>query len=118
LPGINVGGKTGTAQVIAKEKVRTKEHQDHGWFISFAPLHTSEKPEFAAVVLTEHGGQGGHASAPKSRMINAEYFSKKLGHRIIPELADKSDQGQVAQAQKPSAQKPGRTAARVEPSRH
>ena len=94
LPGINLGGKTGTAQVIAKEKVRTKEHQDHGWFISFAPLHTSEKPEFAAVVLTEHGGQGGHSSAPKSRVINAAYFSKKLGRPLLPELAAKLDSAQ------------------------
>jgi penicillin-binding protein 2 len=85
LPELNVGGKTGTAQVIAKEKVRTKEHQDHAWFVSFAPLHTA-KPELAAVVLTENGGQGGRASAPKSRMINATYFSKKLGRPVLPEL--------------------------------
>ncbi|HEV8483074.1 MAG TPA: penicillin-binding protein 2 [Blastocatellia bacterium] len=117
LPGINVGGKTGTAQVIAKEKVRTKEHQDHGWFISFAPLHTSEKPEFAAVVLTEHGGQGGLTSAPKSRMINAEYFSKKLGHRILPELAAKPDPGKLSQAPKTPAPNPGRAVARVEQGR-
>lgn len=83
---LNVGGKTGTAQVIAKEKVRKKEHRDHAWFVSFAPLHTEEEPEFALVVLTENGGFGGRASAPKARMIHAAYFSKKFGRPVIPEF--------------------------------
>jgi penicillin-binding protein 2 len=95
IPGLNVGGKTGTAQVIAKEKVRTKAHEDHGWFISFAPVHTGEKPEFATVVITENGGQGGRASAPKSRMMNAVYFSKKLGHQVLPELVAKLENTQT-----------------------
>jgi penicillin-binding protein 2 len=86
LPGIDIGGKTGTAQVIAKEKARGKQLQDQSWFISFAPLHTGEKPELAVVVVTEHGGQGGKASAPKARMINAAYFSKKLGRQLLPEV--------------------------------
>lgn len=88
---LNVGGKTGTAQVIAKEKVRKKEHRDHAWFVSFAPLHTEEKPEIAVVVLTEHGGWGGRASAPKAKMILATYFSKKLGRPVIPEYVAKMD---------------------------
>jgi penicillin-binding protein 2 len=89
---LNVGGKTGTAQVIAREKVHGSETKDHAWFISFAPLHTEQKPQLAVVVLTEHGGFGAAASAPKSKMINAVYFSKKLGHPILPELIAKNEQ--------------------------
>jgi penicillin-binding protein 2 len=90
---LNVGGKTGTAQVIAMEKAgRGKEHRDHAWFIAFAPLHTNEKPELAVVVLTEHGGFGGRASAPKVKMIMGTYFSKKLGRPVLPELVAKSAQ--------------------------
>jgi penicillin-binding protein 2 len=88
---LNVGGKTGTAQVIAREKVHGSETKDHAWFISFAPLHTDQKPQLAVVVLTEHGGFGAAASAPKSKMINAVYFSKKLGHPILPELIAKNE---------------------------
>jgi penicillin-binding protein 2 len=84
---LNVGGKTGTAQVIAMEKARGKEHKDHAWFISFAPLHTEEKPEIGVVVLTPNGGFGGRASAPKAKMIHAAYFSKKLNRPVIPEMA-------------------------------
>jgi len=88
---LNVGGKTGTAQVIAREKVRGSETKDHSWFISFAPLHTPQKPELAVVVLTEHGGFGARSSAPKSKMINAVYFSKKLGRPVLPDLIAKND---------------------------
>lgn len=83
---INAGGKTGTAQVLAKEKVHTREQKDHSWFISFAPMHTAAKPEIGVVSITEHGGWGAKASAPKVKMIEAAYFSKKLGHPILPEL--------------------------------
>ncbi|HVF90300.1 MAG TPA: penicillin-binding protein 2 [Blastocatellia bacterium] len=89
---LNVGGKTGTAQVIAMEKARGgKEHRDHAWFISYAPLHTQEKPELAVVVLTENGGFGGRASAPKAKMIHAAYFSKKLGRPVLPELVARAE---------------------------
>ncbi|MEK6304292.1 MAG: penicillin-binding protein 2 [Acidobacteriota bacterium] len=83
---LNVGGKTGTAQVIAREKVRTKEHKDHSWFIGFAPMHTDQKAEIGVVAITENGGWGASASGPKVKMIQAEYFSKKLGRPILPEL--------------------------------
>ncbi len=83
---INAGGKTGTAQVIAKEKARGKEHKDHSWFISFAPMHTGQKPEIGVVCITENGGWGASASAPKVKVIEAAYFSKKLGRPILPEL--------------------------------
>jgi penicillin-binding protein 2 len=83
---MNAGGKTGTAQVIAKEKVRGKEHKDHSWFISFAPMHTDQKPEIGVVCITENGGWGAAASAPKVKFIEAAYFTKKLGRPILPEL--------------------------------
>jgi len=94
---LNIGGKTGTAQVIAMEKARGgKEHRDHAWFISYAPTHTNEKPEIAVVVLTENGGFGGRASAPKAKMIFSAYFSKKLGRPVLPELVARSDQQKPA----------------------
>ncbi len=83
---LNIGGKTGTAQVIAREKVRKKEHRDHSWFIGFAPMHTDQLPEIGVVAITENGGWGATASAPKVKMIQGEYFSKKLGRPVLPEL--------------------------------
>ncbi|HEU4390991.1 MAG TPA: penicillin-binding transpeptidase domain-containing protein, partial [Blastocatellia bacterium] len=103
IPEFNIGGKTGTAQVIAKEKARLKSHQDHAWFVSFAPLQTDTKPEIAMVILSENAGQGGRASAPKARAIYAAYFTKKLGRPILPELFAKNDESANA---RPGTSKP------------
>ncbi|MCG5219667.1 penicillin-binding transpeptidase domain-containing protein [Streptosporangium soli] len=52
ISGINVGGKTGTAE--------TAEGQDpHAWFISFAP---AEDPKVAVAVIVESGSAGSDAS--------------------------------------------------------
>ena len=91
---LNIGGKTGTAQVIAREKARGKEHKDHSWFISFAPMHTGVKPEIGVVCITENGGWGASASAPKVKLMEAAYYTKKLGRTILPELVAFNDQAQ------------------------
>ncbi|MEW6129793.1 MAG: penicillin-binding protein 2 [Acidobacteriota bacterium] len=80
---LNVGGKTGTAQVIAKEKAKGKHLQDHSWFISFAPVNEDMKPEFAVVCFTENGGFGAKASGPKAKAIHTAYFAKRDG-KFIP----------------------------------
>ncbi|HJQ26089.1 MAG TPA: penicillin-binding protein 2 [Blastocatellia bacterium] len=82
---LNVGGKTGTAQVIAKEKVRGKEHKDHSWFIGFAPMK-GDKPEIGVVCITENGGWGASASAPTVNYIISAYYSKKLNRQLLPDL--------------------------------
>lgn len=106
---LNVGGKTGTAQVIAMEKSKGgREHKDHAWFISYAPLRTPEKPELAVVVLSEHAGFGGRASAPKAKMIHAIYFSKKFGRPVLPEMEQMLAKNDPSQSQpQPVAAAPG-----------
>jgi len=78
LPGIEVGGKTGTAQASraggdkSSQKGWSREKRDHAWFIAFAPV---DNPEIAIVVLAEHSGQhGGTAAAPIARKVLARYF--------------------------------------------
>ncbi|MFP3867318.1 MAG: penicillin-binding protein 2 [Desulfobacteraceae bacterium] len=76
IPMVEVGGKTGTAQVVALGKQRGKGHrktQDHAWFVCFAPVENSE---IAIAVLVEHGGHGGSAAAPIARQVLATYFRK------------------------------------------
>src|SRR5206468_4496799 len=73
-------------QVIAKEKVRGKEHKDHSWFIGFAPMKTDEKPEIGVVCITENGGWGASASAPTVNKIISAYYSKKLNRQLLPDL--------------------------------
>lgn len=75
IPGFDVCGKTGTAQVASKDKAGSK-NKDHAWFISFAPR---DKPEICAVVLTENSGFGGKLSAPRAKAIYEVYVQRKQG---------------------------------------
>jgi penicillin-binding protein 2 len=73
IPGIEVAGKTGTAQSVAKSDSRLG--QDHAWFASFAPAHD---PQVVVVVLVERGGKGGQVAAPIAREIYRAIFLEKV----------------------------------------
>ena len=67
-----VGGKTGTAQVIGiaqnavyKEEEVAERHRNHGLFIAFAPY---EAPTIALAVIVENGG-GSSAAYPIARKV-------------------------------------------------
>jgi penicillin-binding protein 2 len=73
LGPIKMAGKTGTAQSHgygggrgAHGSAGAWSQRDHAWFIAFAP---ADDPRYAMAVLTEHGGFGASASAPKAREI-------------------------------------------------
>lgn len=53
LPGLEVCGKTGTAQAPGGD--------DHAWFVCMAP---QAKPRLVVCVLVEHGGFGAEAALP------------------------------------------------------
>jgi penicillin-binding protein 2 len=76
LPGLNVCGKTGTAQLASNEFLKGKtgkEYLDNSWFAGFAPR---EAPEIVVVALFDHGGHGQFA-APVARDVLKAYFDKK-----------------------------------------
>jgi penicillin-binding protein 2 len=82
LKGVNVAGKTGTAQVVALDKEKMfgdekdvpPEYRDHAWFVSVAP---AEDPAIAVAVLVEHGGHGGSAAAPIARDLISAFLEKE-----------------------------------------
>jgi penicillin-binding protein 2 len=67
VEGFDVGGKTGTAQVVGKEAQKAaggekkEEFEDNAWFVGYAPIHSAQ---IAAAVFVEHGGHGGESAAP------------------------------------------------------
>jgi penicillin-binding protein 2 len=72
---VTVGGKTGTAQVVALEaRGKNDNREDHAWFAGFAP---AEKPEIVIVALVENGGHGGVTAAPVVKEVMQAYFLKK-----------------------------------------
>jgi penicillin-binding protein 2 len=73
IPGVEIAGKTGTAQSISKSD--SAKGQDHAWFASFAP---ADDPEYVVVVLVERGGKGGQVAAPIARLIYQAIFLEKV----------------------------------------
>jgi len=72
IPGLDIAGKTGTAQTVANS--RSEKGEDHAWFAAFAPV---KDPRAVVVVLVERGGHGGDAAAPIARTIfNAIFYEK------------------------------------------
>jgi penicillin-binding protein 2 len=65
VPGFNVCGKTGTAQVRRPQSMGGG--MDHvTWFASYAPF---ESPRYAVIVMIESGSSGGGTCAPKAGFI-------------------------------------------------
>jgi len=73
IPGLDIAGKTGTAQIIGKSKAALG--QDHAWFAAFAP---AKDPEVVVVVLAERGGKGREVAAPIARQILSAIFFEKV----------------------------------------
>ena len=63
LRGIDVGGKTGSAE--------NPQGRAHAWFVGMAPV---DQPAICLAVVVEHGGSGGSVAAPIARRILAAYF--------------------------------------------
>ncbi|MGE5403094.1 MAG: penicillin-binding protein 2 [Ignavibacteriales bacterium] len=68
IPGINVAGKTGTAQ--------NPHGKDHAWFMGFAPY---EDPKIAVAVLVENAGFGATWAAPIAKSVIQTYLNKLNG---------------------------------------
>ena len=74
IPGVDVCGKTGTAQTVSADYAKThKDVKDNSWFVAFAPC---DKPEIVVSVLWE-GGEWGKNSAPVARDVIKSYLDKK-----------------------------------------
>ncbi len=80
--GVEVGGKTGTAQVVRlTDRTRerkapvSQEHRDHAWFVCFAPV---EDPKIAVAVVVEHGGLGGVEAAPIAQRVLQAFFQREV----------------------------------------
>jgi penicillin-binding protein 2 len=85
IPGRDVSGKTGTAQVISLSGARAMagkmDVRDHGWFVFFAPR---DNPQIAGVIFAEHAEHGSNA-APIAKFAMETYFAKLEG-KPLPTL--------------------------------
>ncbi len=127
LTGIELSGKSGTAQVIGystRDRVgKQKKFEDNAWFVGYAP---KRNPEIVVAVLVQESGQhGGEASGPVARDIIKAYYdkkSKKNDGQYTVEMEHHDLDGHEAEAPagktpaEPAAPKPEATAT-AEPAR-
>lgn len=72
IQGIQVAGKTGTAETSDPQG----KGQPHAWYVGYAP---AENPKIAVAVIVENSGSGGRIAAPVAR----EIFSAALARSDI-----------------------------------
>jgi penicillin-binding protein 2 len=78
FPDIQMGGKTGTAQVrriTGGQRGQSGEwkYRDHGLFVFFAP---TSNPRYAGAVVIDHGMGGSRAAAPVAKDVLTYLFDK------------------------------------------
>jgi len=87
LEGVDLAGKTGTAQVSqlaprGSDQAQVQYfHRDHAWFAGYSPV---QSPEIAVVVLVEHGGGGGKNAVPVAMKVVADWQrlkAERLGRK-------------------------------------
>ena len=102
LPGIDVAGKSGTAQVIGyatREKFgKQKKFEDNAWFVGYAPRRNPEI--VVAVLVQESGKHGGEEAGPVVKEVIKAYYDKK----------NKKTQGEVTAENKKTDSRTGTAA--------
>ena len=79
IPGIELCGKTGTAQLASLDKAKAEAARhglnlkENAWFVGFAPRRA---PEIVVVALFDHGGVGQYAATIVRDVVKC-YFDKK-----------------------------------------
>lgn len=84
LPGIQMAGKTGSAQVRRVSRAQREsghfnsmklpwEQRPHALFICYAPF---DKPRYAVAVVVEHGNGGAATAAPLARLIMTDALQR------------------------------------------
>ena len=82
-PGIDIAGKTGTAQVVSVDLMKSAQNasfKNNAWFVGFAP---SNKPEIVVAALVMQG-QHSTVAVPVVREVIKAYFDKKAGQKAPP----------------------------------
>lgn len=73
VPGLDICGKTGTAQ--------NPHGEDHSVFICFAPR---DNPKIAVAVYVENGGAGGRWAAPIASLVVEKYLNGEISESRKP----------------------------------
>ncbi len=94
VEGIDICGKTGTAENFAKIGGKRTQLEDHSIFVAFAP---KDNPKIAIAVMVENGGFGATIAGPIASLMIEKYLRKKITRTDLEtRILNKSLQGQYA----------------------
>lgn len=80
IPGIEVCGKTGTAENFINLEGKKTQLTDHSIFVAFAP---KENPKIALAVFIENGYWGSRWAAPIASLIIEKYLNGKVKRKWL-----------------------------------
>jgi penicillin-binding protein 2 len=75
VEGIDICGKTGTAENFAKINGKRTKLEDHSIFVAFAP---KDNPKIAIAVMVENGGFGARIAGPIASLMIEKYLKHKI----------------------------------------
>jgi len=75
VPGIEIGGKTGTVENNMRVDGEVIQLEDHSIFIAFAPV---DDPEIAIAIFIEHGYWGSRYAAKIASLMIEKYIKGKI----------------------------------------
>jgi penicillin-binding protein 2 len=99
IKGLEMAGKTGTAQVrrisagFRGGANVPRRFRDHGLFVAFAP---AEAPRYAVAVIFEHGMSGGRAAAPIARDVMTWIFDRERAETELGKVEAERERRQRA----------------------
>jgi len=94
VEGIDICGKTGTAENFAKIDGKRVQLKDHSIFVAFAP---KDNPKIAIAILVENGGFGSTIAGPIASLMIEKYLRKKITRTDLEtRVLNSSLQGQYA----------------------
>ena len=80
VPGLEICGKTGTAENFAKINGRRVQLEDHSEFVAFAPRI---QPKIAIAVIVENGHYGNTWAGPIATLMIEKYLNKKITRKDL-----------------------------------
>ncbi len=90
VPNVEMGGKTGTAQVrritgSQRGQSGAWKYRDHGLFVCFAP---TASPRYGCSVVIDHGMGGARAAAPVAKDVLTYLFDKERALAALAKLEE------------------------------
>lgn len=80
VEGIDICGKTGTAENYAKINGKRVKLQDHSIFVAFAP---KDNPKIAIAVFVENGYWGARWAGPITSLMIEKYIKRKITRKDL-----------------------------------